>query len=132
MEPITFADAEAVVISYLNPLLIADGDTARASTRVPGERPGRLVRVILTGSYRRNLSQQDAQVTVECWAPDGPAASALARKVYGWLSALDTPGAHVPAGSDGWVGGPYSQPDPETGSPRYVMTVIVRQSVEIL
>lgn len=127
MEAITFPDAEAVVVGYLNSLLIADGDTARASTRVPGERPGRLVRPILTGSSRRNLSQQDAQVTVECWAPSGPDAAALARKVYGWLSALDVDGAHVPQGSDGWVGGPYSDPDPDTGSPRYTMTVIVRQ-----
>lgn len=132
MEPITFDDAEGVVIGYLNPLLIADGDTARASTRVPGDRPGRLVRVILTGATRRNLAQQDAQVTVECWAPDGPAAHSLARKVYGWLNALDLPGAHVPLGSNGWLGGPYSQPDPDTGSPRYVMTVIVRQSAQTL
>lgn len=131
-EMVTFPDAEGVVVSYLNAALMEDGDTARASTRVPGERPGRLVRVILTGSNRRNLAQEDAQVTVECWAPNGPDARALARKVYGWLSALDAPGAHVPVGSSGWVGGPYSMPDPETGTPRYVMTVIVRQTSETL
>lgn len=132
MEPITFPDAEAVVIGYLNPLLIADGDTARASTRVPAERPGRLVRPVLTGSSRRSLSKEDAQVTVECWAPNSADARALAGKVYGWLSALDVGGSHVPAGPAGWVGGPYSDPDPDTGSPRYVMTVIVRQSAVVL
>lgn len=132
MEAITFPDAEAVVIGYLNGRLAADGDTARASTRVPGDRPGRLVRPILTGSTRRNLSQEDAQVTVECWAPTGPDARALAQKVYGWLCALDVDGAHVPLGSDGWVGGPYSDPDPVTGSPRYVMTCIVRQRAVVM
>lgn len=122
-----FPDAEGVVIAYLNRLLVADGDTARASTRVPSERPGRLVRVMLTGSSRTNVSRRDAQVTVECWAPDGPAAERLADKVAGWLVDLDESASHVPQGADGWVGGPYSDPDPDTGSPRYVMTVILRQ-----
>jgi len=132
VEAITFPDAEAVVIGYLNPLLVADGDTARASTRVPADRPGRLVRPILTGASRRSLSKQDAQVTVECWAPNSADASALAAKVYGWLSALDVGGSYVPAGAGGWVGGPYFDPDPDTGSPRYVMTVIIRQSAVVL
>jgi len=122
-----FQDPEAVVVSYLNPLLIADEDTARASTRVPNPRPPRLVRVILTGTVRRSVSRRDAQVTIEYWAPDGPAAAAGADKVYDWLEDLDVGGSHVPQGPDGWLGGPYSQPDPDSGSPRYVMTVIVRQ-----
>lgn len=138
MEAITFPDAEAVVVAYLNGRLAADGDTARATTRVPRERPARFVRVILTGSTRRNLSQQDAQVTVECWdsGPSEPGKQPpvidLMQKVYGWLCALDVDGAHVPLGSDGWVGGPYSDPDPETGSPRYVMTVILRQRAIVM
>lgn len=121
-----FPDAEAVVVSYLNTLLATDGDTARASTYVPADRPARLVRVMLTGSARRTLSHEDAQITVECWAPEGPDARALAGKVYGWLCDLDSGGSHVPQGEDGWVGGPYSEPDPETDTPRYVMTCIVR------
>lgn len=122
-----FQDPEAVVVAYLNTRLVADGDTARASTRVPAQRPPRFVRAILTGTARRAVSRRDAQVTVECWAPDGPAAAALGEKVYAWLDVLDVGASHVPQAPDGWLGGPYSQPDPDTGTPRYVMTVIVRQ-----
>lgn len=122
-----FEDPEAVVISYLNGALVAAADPARASTRVPTTRPASLVRVMLTGMVRRSTSHRDAQVTVECWATDGVAAARLADKVYDWLADLDVGSSHVPQGPDGWVGGPYSQPDPDSGTPRYVMTVILRQ-----
>lgn len=122
MTVITFPDAEALVVEYLT-----DKVDAHVSTRVPNPRPERLVRVILTGSARRTLTHEDAQVTVECWSPSAPDARDLAADVYGWLGTLDVNGAHVPQGPDGWLGGPYSEPDPETGTPRYVMTVIVRQ-----
>jgi len=124
---VAFEDPEAVVVSYLNGRLVAAGDAARASTRVPNPRPPRFVRAILTGVVRRSVSRRDAQVTLECWAASAPDAAALADDVADWLEALDVGASHVPQGPDGWVGGPYSQPDPDSGSPRYVMTVIVRQ-----
>lgn len=122
---VVFPDAEGVVVGYLNTVLA--GDTARAYTRVPQARPSRFVRVILTGSQTRSVAHRDAQVTVECWdEAGGPEAAALADVVYDALTVLEVPGAHVPQGPDGWLGGPYSLPDPDTGTPRYVMTVIVR------
>lgn len=122
-----FEDPEAVVVSYLNGLFAATDVATRASTRVPNPRPPTLVRAVLTGMVRRSLSRRDAQVTVECWAPDGPAAAGLGGQVYDWLEHLDVGASHVPQAPDGFVGGPYSQPDPDSGSPRYVMTVILRQ-----
>lgn len=122
-----FEDPEAVVVSYLNACLVAAEDPARASTRVPNPRPPRFVRVMLTGTVRRSVSRRDAQVTVECWDAIAPDAAALADDVADWLEALDVGASHVPQGPDGWLGGPHSQQDPDSGSPRYVMTVLLRQ-----
>lgn len=125
-----FPDPEGVVVAYLNAWFASLGRSTRAATYVPTPRPVEFVRVILTGAVRESVSHRAAQVTVECWAGSGPAAAALADDVYDALAALDVGGSHVPQGPDGWVGGPYSQPDPDTGSPRYVMTAILRQRQE--
>ena len=122
-----FPDAEGAVVAYLNGRLTTAGDAARASTRVPSTRPDRFVRAILTGSTRTSVSHRNAQVTVECWDTSETGAERLADQVHAWLCEMDTAGGHVPQGPDGWLGGPYSEPDPDSGSPRYVMTVIVRQ-----
>ena len=126
-EAITFDNAEAIVVGHLS------GHLAVPVQRVVADpRPAKFVRVLATGAHRRNLPQLDAQITLECWAPTDAAAAALARDTYGWMCALDLDTAHVPQGSDGWLGGPYPSPDPESGTPRYVMTAIVRQRATTL
>ncbi|MCL2089846.1 MAG: hypothetical protein FWH11_01240 [Micrococcales bacterium] len=124
-EPVALGNVEAQVMGYLTSLL--DVPSVRV---VPRPRPDRFVRVLLTGTRRTSPVTADAQVTVECWAPTDAAACDLARQVYGHLCALDLPdGTFVPPGEDGWVGGPYASADPDSGTPRYVMTAIVRQAV---
>ena len=128
MERLTFPNVEAQVVGYLAPLL-----SVPVVRIIPSTRPASFVRMMLTGTSRRGLAQADARLTVECWATTDAAAEALARQAYGLLCALDLPdGTHVPLGSDGWAGGPYADVDPTSGSPRYVMTVVVRQSAIVL
>jgi len=125
-------DAEAITIAYLNSALTARGDTARARTRVPDQRPARFVRVSLTGTTPRSVAHTDAQVTIECWDTDSAAAADLARIVYALMCAMDTPDGHVPQGPNGWAGGPVYLEDPTARVPRYVMTPIVRTRVHTL
>lgn len=117
-----FPDAEALVVSYLRPLVAP----TKVATRVPAQRPSSLVRVVRTGGALRSVAHEDAQVIVECWATDSVAASDLARQVAAALEVMDVPGGHVPQGPPGWVGRPAYLEDPIAGVPRYVMTVLVR------
>ena len=128
MEQITFSNVEAQVVGYLAPLA-----GVPAYRVIPAARPTSFVRVLLTGTRRLGLTQADASVTLECWAASDAAAHDLARKVYGLMCAMDlADGSHVPDGEDGWAGGPYPSPDPDSGTPRYVMTAVVRQPAILL
>lgn len=125
-----WADAEAMTLDYLAehlPPRLDDGETVAMSTGVPKEdRPPRLVRVMLSGSTRRTLVHRDSRITVECWSDLGEAdASRLMEHVY---SVLD--GWELVPPFDGWPSGPYLQPDPDTGTPRYVATCLVRHRAE--
>lgn len=125
-------DAEAAVVAYLNAALTARGDGARASTRVPDERPARFVRVTLTGTSTRSVVHSEAQVTIECWDLDSAAAAGLSRVVYALMCAMDTSDGYVPQGPRGWVGGPVYLEDPTARVPRYVMTPLVRTRARTL
>lgn len=117
-----FADPEALVVAHLDPLGVV------VSTRLPPTPvTDGVVRVMLTGTSRRSMAHRDCQITLECWSPDSPDAADLAELVRSRVETLDTPGGHVPQGPAGWVGGPYADDDALSGTPRYVMTVIVRQ-----
>ena len=98
-----------------------------AFSKVPDPRPPKLIRASLTGSRRRSLIHRDARVTVECWAPTDTEVYRLGAQVEDALSELNTNWAFVPGGDGGWVGGPAELPDPDSGTPRVVMTVNLRQ-----
>lgn len=116
-----FPDATALTIAHLSALLeVPVVETA------PDPRPDRLVRVMWTGSQRVSDTVRDTSVTVECWAPTSALAHQLGELVHDALCALDTPAGFVPDGEDGWIGGPYTSADPDTGTPQCVMTVRVR------
>lgn len=122
MEAVAFPDVEAAAVAFLRSELAARSDAVHVSTRVPNPRPARLVRVSRTGGGRRNLVQDDAQVTAECWGVDSVKASELCRLVRALLGSMDT-GAVWFAGE---VGGPVDHPDDLTDSPRYQTTVTLR------
>lgn len=124
-----WADAEAMTLDYLAEYLLPrldDGETVALSTGVSDPRPPRLVRVMLSGSTRRTLVHRDSRITIECWSDFGEAdASRLMEHVYAVLDDWEL----VPP-FDGWPSGPYLQPDPDTGTPRYVATCLVRHRAE--
>lgn len=116
-----FADVEKLARTYL-----AGSIALPVSTTVPKPRPARFLRLQSGGSQPRTLVHRDTLLTVECWNAAGEAAAAAdAELVYAALDAW----ALVPA-FDGWRSGPYPQPDPDTGTPRYVMTCVVRHRME--
>ncbi|MFT3877140.1 MAG: hypothetical protein QM708_12065 [Propioniciclava sp.] len=122
-----WADAEKMTLDYLAAALPGrlDEDVV-LSTTVPSPLPDCLVRVMSSGSERRTIVHRDSRITVECWWPgDESRASRLAEIVYETLDEWEL----LPA-FDGWPSGPYPQPDPTTGCPRYVMTCVVRHRTE--
>lgn len=121
-EVLVAPDVEAAVVSYLtNGLGVL---ASKVSTKVPATMPPTMVRISLTGGSRRDVATDMAQITVECWAPDGPTASHVARKAQGLMFAAATTesgGIFVRKVDD--VGGVQFFPDPDTAKPRYQFTV---------
>lgn len=129
-EVVLFPDAEALVVGFLNAELSARGDSARASTRVPAQRPDRFVRVSLAGGTRANLAQDTPMLTFECWDKTSPAASDLCRLVRALVWSM--PGRTDLAAfvfKVVEVGGPQFFPDPNTTLPRYQFTAQLRVGV---
>ena len=126
----TYPSALQAVRTYLDACAVAAADEVRTFAGVPKPRPSRFVRLMQAGVTTLSVGHRDVRIVVECWEADEEAAERLADLIFGWLSAMSTPDGLVPDGPDGWLGGPYSQPDPDSGSPRYVMTAIVRQGVQ--
>lgn len=121
-ETIAFPDVETLLVGYLKAQLAARSDTATVATKVPNPRPRRLVRLLRAGGARKNLVIDSPTVVVECWDADETAAAELVRLVRALIWAMPgTSGVY----RVGEFAGPASQPDPESGSPRYVFTVSV-------
>lgn len=124
-EALTFGNVEKEVADYLDALL------AVPARRVITDDPDSFVKVILTGTRRRNLALADASVTLESHArgPNADAdAEALARLVYGHMSAFSTPTMWIPADIERSVTGPFALTDPTRETPRYDQTWVVRQA----
>lgn len=118
-----FDDPVAIVVAYLNAVLPAD---VRATGRVPNPRPARFVRCVLTGADRFTPVHRDARVTLECWAPTDAEADRLSALVEQMVDGMGDDWNHVPI-HNGWAGGPHQSPDPDSGTPRVVMTANLRQ-----
>lgn len=118
-EAVAFDDVEALLVPYLRARLEARDLPTSVSTRIPDQRPDRLVKVTRTGGARRNLVTDAPIVMFECWDVDEPAAADLGRIVRAEVQALDDdviPGLSFRAE----VGGLAAWPDPDTRTPRYV------------
>ena len=121
-----WADALAMCRAYLIERPELGLTEATCGTHVPNPRPPVFVRLIDSGRDRRTIVHRDSRVTVEAWNDGGEGAAKLdAEALY---AALDE-WALVPDW-DGWPSGPYAQPDPESGAPRYVMTCLIRHRME--
>ena len=113
-----FLDVEAMLVPFLSG---ATGE--RWATMVPAERPAVFGRVRRTGGQAVNRVLERAQVTCTCSAQDSPAAAAFAGKARTAL--LNASGALPLVRGVSEVVAPYSDPDPDTGEPRYSFTVIL-------
>lgn len=121
-EVLVTPDVETAAVAFLVAKLGASVN--RVATRVPATMPDRMVRVSLTGGSRLDVASDVAQVTVECWAPDGVSASLIARTAYAhMLSAAGSTAGGVFVRRADTVGGPQFFPDPDITKPRYQFTV---------
>lgn len=121
-EVLVAPDVEAAAVVYLRARL--GMLAAKVATAVPETMPVTMVRVSLTGGSRSGVASDAAQLTVECWAGDAPAASNLARHAQALMFAAAgtvVAGAFVRRVDS--VGGVQSFPDPDTNKPRYQFTV---------
>lgn len=122
-EIVVFPDAVDKVVDYLAAQLAARSNATPVYSRVPTTRPASFVRVIRTGGVRRNLVVDDAQITIEAWAPSDEAAHDLAQLCRGIL--LAAPGVATAVRDVQELGGPGLQPDPDSETPRYVFSHLV-------
>lgn len=105
-----------MVLRFLEPRV-----DAPVVTTVPGDRPARFVRVWRNGGPAVNRVLERALVTVEGWSLDSVDASALTGACRDALL-HDYTGMPLVRGVSE-VTGPYSIPDPESGTPRYRFTM---------
>ena len=123
----SYPNPVVAVRDYLDARAVAEGSALRAFGGVPKSRPSRFTRLMFAGATDRSVAHRDARVVVESWNVDELQAERDADHIHEQLCEMATPDGLVPQGPEGWLGGPYAQPDPDSGTPRYVQTVIVRQ-----
>lgn len=110
----TFPNIEAEAIALLE---VAAGG-ALVATQVPTDRPATFVRVWVTGGAADQRVLDRPTVTVQAWASDSVAASALASSCRDVFLAR--------YGAPAEMTRPYFDPDPDTKIPRYTFTFRVR------
>lgn len=114
-----FANAQALINSYLK----ESTDIPRVVTTIPSTRPERFVRTIRTGGFIANSVTDVARLTVECWAEEKVAAQDDAQQVRAALLALrgvTLSGVKVHRVEE--IAAPADSPDPDSRTPRYVLT----------
>lgn len=116
MEAYEFLDVEAELVS-----LIRARVRVPASTQVPKEKPAEHVLVNRVGGVADQLTDRP-MVTFIASAETWPAASALGKVLRQRLMSITRFGEH-PVYRVREVGGLSRSPDPDTGDPRYQVTV---------
>lgn len=113
-----FANAQALINARLS-----DVTGLRCVTTIPTTRPDRFVRTIRTGGFLSNEVTDVARLTVECWAKGKAEAHDDAQQVRAALLALrGTTLSGVKVHRVEEIAAPADSPDPDTKTPRYVLT----------
>lgn len=113
-----FANVQGLINAHL-----AAVTGLRCVTQIPTTRPERFVRTIRTGGFLANEVTDVARLTVECWAKDKSTAQQDAQQIRGALLALrgmSLSGVKVHRVAE--IAAPSDSPDPDTTTPRYVLT----------
>lgn len=114
-----FGNAQSIVNKHLR-----DATGLPVGTRVPAARPARFVRTIRTGGVRRDIVTDVARLTFECWNTDKVEAERDSQDVRREVEAMrgrSFDGIKVHGFEE--ISGPQDSPDPDTGTPRYVLTI---------
>lgn len=117
-------DIEAALITYLDSVGVAAGTQRPSATDWQGEHPT-IVQVTLSDrSDTRQLVLDDATLLIEVWDTDSVLASTAASLIAGHIDAWagEWAGVHIYAAS---ARGPRSLHDPDTRTPRYLVTCSV-------
>lgn len=114
-----FPDVDVMVIAFLDPRV-----SVPVHTQVPRDRPVSFVRAFRNGGRAVNRVLDEPTVTVDAWAASSVDAANLAEDVRGLFHHEYTAMPLVRGVEE--VTGPYSIPDPESGSPRYRFSVRLR------
>lgn len=114
-----FPDVDSMVRAFLLPRV-----TVPVHVSVPKDRPDSFIRAWRNGGAASNRVLDNAAVTVEAWAKSSVAASELAEDVRGMFHHEYTSMPLVRGVEE--ISGPYSTPDPESGSARYRFSVRLR------
>lgn len=130
--------AEILVAPGIESLLVS-GISARSSadvwvaTKIPNPRPDKLVRVRRAGGPRTSLVIDNPTVLIECWAETEVDAENLASLTAGIVASLDgeTIDGHMILHSE-ILGGPVNDPDPDSATPRYTLTALLRTRADVL
>ena len=118
-----FDDPVAVLVADLT----ARDPTVQTSGRVPNPRLARFRRVFLVGTQAITTAHRIARLTVEDWAATDVAADRAGAATEALLPDSGDGWNRIMPAPDCWVAGPVPLPDPESGSPRAVMTVSMIQ-----
>jgi hypothetical protein len=130
VEILQTSDGVAVVVAYLKGQFTAHGETAAVGSKIRDPRPARFVKVRLMGGHRADKGRHAPMLVFECWGPDDVAASDLGRLTEALMDAM--PDLHDGCTRVVEVGGLVNQPDPESGSPRFVFTKQIYLPVRVL
>lgn len=113
-----FANAQALINTHL-----AEVTGLRCVTAIPTTRPPRFVRTVRTGGFIANSVTDVARLTFECWAEKKVDAHADAQQVRAAVLALrgsSISGVKVHRVEE--IAAPADSPDPDSRTPRYVLT----------
>lgn len=111
-----FPDVEVMVRQFLLARL-----SVPVATKVPSSRPASFVRVWRSGGAAINRVLDQPVMTVQAWASDDGEAAELARVCREALLSDYTSMPLVRGVEE--VGGPYFDPDPDTGIDRYTFNM---------
>lgn len=131
-EAIAPIDAEALAVSYLSAKFTERSMSTLVATKVPVDRPDRMVIVSLPDTQQTTLVHHAHRLIFQCYAESELAAGELGRKAYGIMRAIEgDDSADVWVSEVVTVGGPVNFPDPDIGD-RYQFTLDIQTRGEVI
>jgi hypothetical protein len=120
VEILASADGVATAVAFLRAQFTDRGETAIVGSKIRDPRPAKFVKVRLMGTSDQDVVRSAPMLTFECWAATDIDAWNLGKLTEALVTSMpDLLSACTRVVN---VGGLVEQPDPDSGSPRYVFT----------